>query len=86
MKKTYVKPEILFEDFTLSTNIAGDCGSPTKTPSSNQCGVEMTGFGYVFLVDITGCKDYQVPPELDGIQFDKICYDVPSSSNSLFNS
>jgi len=46
----------------------------------------MTGFGYVFLVDITGCKDYQVPPELDGIQFDKICYDVPSSSNSLFNS
>ncbi len=28
MKKTYVKPQIYFEDFQLSANIAAGCGKP----------------------------------------------------------
>ena len=32
MKKTYVKPEVHFESFELSTNIAYACGKPTHTP------------------------------------------------------
>lgn len=81
MKKAYSKPEIAFEDFTLSTAIAGDCGTTTNTPSAQQCGVDMGG-SVVFTTGVTGCQT-QIE---DGGMGDGLCYHVPSAGSALFNS
>lgn len=84
MKKAYSKPEIVFENFSLSTNIAGDCEVKTWLPSNNTCGMEFTGIdGNVFLTDMNGCA-FQVGEGGDG-EFGNICYHVPYGDN-LFNS
>lgn len=84
MKKIYSKPEILFENFTLSTNVAGDCGKIVTTHAENVCGIYFTGIGNVFMTGTDGCSDLQVTSD-DG-QFNGICYHVPTETNLLFNS
>lgn len=84
MKKVYSKPEIFFEDFTLTTNIAGDCEHKTNTPSSYQCGVNASGIN-VFLEGMTGCEDFEVVAVGGDGEFNNICYHVPYGEN-LFNS
>ncbi len=74
MKKVYAKPQIMFEDFSLSTSIAAGCKVFTNL-GENICGIEDPVFGMVFTDLITGC-------ETTGQ--DKFCYDVPVSSNELF--
>ena len=90
MKKTYQKPEIMFEDFTLSVNIAGDCTVKTMTPSENSCAYPVkAGFAtwnvFTAALDICTVKDDVSDKIQDGI-FDSICYHVPYESSSLFNS
>lgn len=82
MKKKYSKPEILFENFSLSVNIAGNCGHDTSLQNeAMSCGLEYGG-DVIFLVDMNGCKD----------QFDTddgssgICYHNPTDTTRLFNS
>ena len=43
MKKTYSKPEIVFENFVLSTNIAANCDVIISTADSGNCGIEWYG-------------------------------------------
>ena len=79
MKKTYVKPELYFESFELSSNIASGCQTITKLQSKETaCGYN-DGVDVIFTSSMGGCnvKD-------DGTG--KICYDVPSDSNRLFTS
>lgn len=83
MKKAYSKPEIFFEDFTLTTNIAGTCEHKTDNPSMWQCSVNASGIN-VFLPDITGCEFVVGAAGGDG-EFNSICYHVPYGEN-LFNS
>lgn len=78
MKKAYVAPEILFEDFTMSTSIAANCNILCNFVE-NVCGHE-TRNGVVFTDDISGCV-YKQP---DG--FDGVCYHVPTESSDLFTS
>lgn len=87
MKKKYVKPEFIFEDFSLNTTIAGGCGTPTKTPSYGQCGIDFSGLK-LFLDTVAGCTDIQVKDEdLDGDEaYNGICYHVFSNGSSNFNS
>ena len=40
MKKAYAKPEIIFESFSLSQNIAAGCEVITDTQSRGTCGLE----------------------------------------------
>lgn len=80
MKKEYSKPQILFEGFTMSTNIAGDCEKKTNTPSLDVCGLEAPGLGTVFMTGMNGCS-WQVTTEV----YNGICYHGPVD-NSLFNS
>lgn len=84
MKKTYSKPEIMFESFTLSTNIAGDCSDKTNTPSEMQCSIsyvdEHLGTVNIFLNSIQACA-WKQPDGYNGI-----CYDVPTEGTNLFNS
>lgn len=82
MKREYRKPEIMFEDFTLSTNIAGDCEVKTNTASKGDCAYgEDTDFGVaIFLSTISDCIYQQAEGE-----FNSICYHT-FEGNSLFNS
>ena len=60
MKKSYVKPQVLFEDFQLSTNIAGNCGDYFKG-NNNVTAKDINNCGYrfadetVFLTTSGGC-------------------------------
>lgn len=91
MKRKYIKPEIMFEDFSLSTNIAGTCQIKVETMTYGTCGIESSGLGMVFLDNILGCSGFSVsdtdPSEsvFEG-EFDSLCYHVPSNAQSLFNS
>ena len=87
MKKTYMKPEIMFEDFTLTTNIAAGCESQDVNASTiNSCGLDFSGL-QVFIVGMTGCSHIQVEdPDGDGDgEYANICYHNPSGNN-IFNS
>lgn len=83
MKKTYSKPEIMFENFSLSTNIAAGCELTTNLPSVNECGYPTRG-GNVFLVTITGCT--YTPPEDSDDMYNGFCYHTPAETNNLFSS
>lgn len=85
MKKAYSKPEIVFENFSLSTNIAGDCEWKTNTWSSNMCGLESTGIGTVFMDYMTRCDFKADMIGEDDAAYGNICYHVPYGEN-LFNS
>lgn len=86
MKKTYSKPEIMFEDFTLSVNIASGCDTKVEGHSSGSCGYS-TGGVIVFLETVTGCLDgIALPKEMDGTH-NGICYHTPTDDfANLFNS
>lgn len=85
MKKRYEKPQIVFEDFTLSTNIAGDCDVKTWTPNSGKCAYpvkdEFLGTLNIFTSEMVGIC---TTPEKDG-EYNGICYHAPYGDN-LFNS
>ena len=81
MKKIYKKPVIMFEDFSLSVSIAGDCGIIIDSHASGNCGMIM-GEDRVFMEGINGCDgDWGV----DGV-YNNICYHNPVDGNDLFNS
>ena len=87
MKKTYVKPEIMFEDFTLCSNIATSCESIVGSHTKGECHIMGTGNIAIFDVSIDGC--YYYPTDLPGgttDMYDGFCYHVPTESNNLFNS
>lgn len=82
MKKTYIKPEIMFEEFSLSTNIAATCGTPA-THSENQygCGYAIGRFDQVVFTELMGCSVQEDDGDYNGI-----CYHVPTEAYSLFSS
>jgi len=86
MKKTYSKPEILFEDFSASTSIAVNCEGIVGNPSKGTCAVLGTGGIAMFDGSIRAC-DY-TPEGMGGAadQWDGFCYHVPTEYNNLFNS
>ena len=86
MKKVYTKPEIFFDDFSLSQNIAGDCEEKIDTQARGQCGLDFGSF-VVFLGTVgTKCTGDGIVDGTDGDgQYGNICYHVPYGEN-LFNS
>ena len=91
MKKKYEKPMVLFEDFSMSTNIANGCDFTEVTATENQygCGIEheyqdpFTGqiiTGTIFISGI--CTS----PYQDDEEYNGFCYHNPSDTNNLFNS
>ena len=87
MKKAYNQPDILFESFALSANIASvspnmNCTRNISSQYSGNCGLHF-GNKIIFTIPAAGCKT-KVP---DGSpQYDGICYHIPSGDNKLFNS
>ena len=87
MKKAYKKPEIMFEDFSLSGNIASNCESIVGNPSKGTCAVKGTGEINMFNSDMTSICDF-TPEDMGGEndKWDGFCYHVPTEYNNLFNS
>lgn len=83
MKRAYVKPQILFENFALSTNIASGCTAISDMHSSGTCGYDFSGL-MVFLYGVSGCGDVEIDANIG--EFNGICYHVPIETSSLFNS
>ena len=81
MKKAYSKPEIFFEDFSLSTNIAAGC-ELFPNFAENECGVKWSKGKMLFVTGVTGCTTI-VEDESEGNDFP--CYHNPSDPN-VFNS
>ena len=82
MKKKYEKPIVLFEDFTLNTNIAGDCEKIVTEFAISDCVIQGTG-GITFFAsdecDITVI-------DIDILEVDDFCYHIPEDDRTLFNS
>lgn len=94
MKKKYVKPEILFEDFTLSTSVANcSTSSMVKVMATESCGFYDEYLKVVVVSNgVQGCAevsnkapdDYRAaktPGENDGV-----CYHVPIEAFNVWNS
>ena len=79
MKKTYTKPQILIENFTISQSIAGDCNIIITNATQGVCAYMDRGGNAVFTNLISDCTYKQT----DG---DSVCYNVPIATNDLFNS
>ncbi len=87
MKRNYVKPEIMFEDFSLSTNIASGCDVDRQF-ARGVCAYKLSGdFGdtIIFTSEVTGCAEAGKDSVVDD-GYNGICYDVPAENNNLFNS
>jgi hypothetical protein len=85
MKKPYSKPDIMFESFSLSSNIAL-CDVRCNTPTENQCGYRF-GAEMLFVSSVIACTT----PVLDGSihlggRYDGLCYHNPHDQNNLFGS
>ena len=83
MKKNYTKPEIVFENFLASTNIAAGCEVKTNMPSVDNCAYSYTdeyaGQLNLFLTGVDVCTDREV----EG--YNGFCYHT-FEGNSIFNS
>lgn len=82
MKKTYAKPQIVFESFQLTANIAGDCNTRPNSASEATCGY-IDDNGWIVFQNSTVCIHVQVGP--DG-KHNGLCYHVPTGDMSVFTS
>lgn len=81
MRKTYSKPDIVFESFSLCSNIAAGCEKIVNF-ASGTCGViELTPGITIFSYDMAGCT-----PDFQTDEYDGWCYHNPSENNNMFNS
>ena len=84
MKKVYEKPDIMFESFTMSTNIAAGCRYTNVTHSSGELGCgyndERAGNKVVFTSEML-CTTTEDDGDYHGI-----CYHTPTDTRSLFTS
>jgi hypothetical protein len=85
MKKTYSKPDIAFESFSLSTSIAGNCEVKTDTKAGGECGYPMDEVGWIFLIEMIGGCQVKITEE-QSLKYNGFCYHVPTEKNNLFNS
>lgn len=82
MTEKYVKPQIIFEEFSLSTNIAAGCNRIVDNQSKGVCAFVGTGNIVVFDNQVGKACVYKV----DTDNWDGFCYHVPTDTNDLFNS
>ena len=82
MKKTYAKPQIVFESFQLTANIAGDCNTKPNIANEATCGY-IDDNGWIIFQNSAVCIHVQVGP--DG-EYNGLCYRVPTGDMSVFTS
>lgn len=82
MKKTYVKPEVYFENFELSANIAAGCS--VKINLAEGVCSSIPGIGSIF-TDYTTCTFTAGDNESGNSEFN-YCYHIPLDSKRVFTS
>ena len=87
MKKCYEKPEIFFENFSLSTCIASNCDEPFRLMAQYVCGIpDSNGLGMtIFTTSIDGSTCSVNGDGMDDT-YDGFCYHVSAGGAMLFNS
>ncbi len=84
MKKTYSKPAIIFEDFSLTASITVGCDKIAQA-AEYQCAYEITtslGVVSIFTEQVIGDVCKTTKP--DG--YNEICYHVPTAETNVFTS
>ena len=85
MKKSYVKPQVYFENFQLSASIAGDCEVIVKNQSKGTCGYKMSGDMVLFTTtDPVNVCATQI--EDGNNSYKNLCYHGPYSDYNVFRS
>lgn len=79
MHSAYEKPDISFESFTLSTDIAAGCEMLSQH-NPNACMIYYPQWGMTLLTEALTCDAY--PP--GGLDY--VCYHVPVADNNVFSS
>jgi hypothetical protein len=69
----------MFEDFSLSANVAVGCEFKTSTATEGVCGYP-TRNGIIFVTGVSGCVHTE--PDIN----DSLCYHVPNEYHNIFNS
>lgn len=82
MKKNYTAPEIMFDDFTLATNIAAGCEAVNALQYGGTCGHKW-GKYTIFTEEVQACTKKVVDGSGD---YNGLCYHVPVDTNNVFNS
>lgn len=82
MKKSYSKPDITFESFSLSTNIAAGC-EEKPVFNTDPCHGVSWGKQIIFTSESLGCTSV-VPEGMD--EYNRLCYHNPSADYNVFNS
>lgn len=80
MKKTYAKPQIVFESFQLTANIAGGCNTSPNSTNEATCGYNDNG--WIVFQNSAVCNVYA---DQDG-KHNRLCYHVPTGDISVFTS
>lgn len=80
MKKSYSKPDILFESFSLSSSVAAGCAVDTPLPQSDKCGLPYFNW-VIFMNELQGCTKIVSTGLMDGV-----CYHPPTEQTNLFTS
>lgn len=78
MKKTYVKPQVYFESFQLSANIAGGCSLISQL-AEHVCPITDKELGITYFAK--EICEYTAPGDND-----EPCYDIPSDATHVFTS
>ena len=83
MKRAYNKPDILFEDFSLNTNIAAGC---EKIPSNQAdgCGVRW-GNLFIFTDNLVSCT-VKIVEGQSNPYYNELCYHNPTQEFNVFYS
>ncbi len=80
MKRTYIKPDICFDSFEMSTSMAAGCEMIGSNQDAYACPVLIPAWGISVFMALGICDTH--PPE----NMDTICYHVPTADNNVFNS
>lgn len=79
MKKSYMKPTLLADNFGMSENISSDCEGIANWSEFN-CSVTIPDLGWVIYMSAeNGCAK-------TGVGTDLICYHNPTDANNVFSS
>ena len=80
VKRNYIKPDICFDSFELSSSMAAGCEMIGSNQDAYACPVLIPDWELTVFMELGICDMH--PPE----QMDSICYHVPTADNNVFNS
>lgn len=78
MKKSYKKPDIIFDSFELATSIAAGCQLISTNNNPYVCPVLDKEWDLTIFLELGICD--MTPQDYDG----KICYDVPMADPNVY--